>query len=356
MSSPSSGSWVSAGGWTSGSGLVYFAASSSSIRASRSASSTRFRKWTVLDVTEQEAPAAPSEEDGQDAPDPGSGFDEDTLMMLLLMMNMGNTDTAEPPSTALTPDGNLTLVDDYDEAHAASPPIRAAMICSMPWAEKVIFPSSPMLTPSGRTTFVPRVTPSGRAGLPSSRYKELCQKYIQQENTEIHEMVRARNMTPDQLAEVLKALQGGLIPFPAAVRTPSGRTGLPSSEAAPAVSSVSAGAVSTVSVSVAPLVGAGAPSAAKQTAERFPIIRTPARRPAIMLLIFMLFILLDLRSIVVTASQRIRRARPRHSGREKEAAGRTSVIKDLADRKAAAARKPPEMKREQKAPGMDMGR
>ena len=70
-----------------------------------------------LDVTEQEAPAAPSEEDGQDAPDPGSGFDEDTLMMLLLMMNMGNTDTAEPPSTALTPDGNLTLVDDYDEAH-----------------------------------------------------------------------------------------------------------------------------------------------------------------------------------------------------------------------------------------------
>ncbi len=71
-----------------------------------------------LDVTEQEAPAAPSEEDGQDAPDPGSGFDEDTLMMLLLMMSMGNTDTAEPPSTALTPDGNLTLVDDYDEAHA----------------------------------------------------------------------------------------------------------------------------------------------------------------------------------------------------------------------------------------------
>ena len=72
-----------------------------------------------LDVTEQEAPAAPSEEDGQDAPDPGSGFDEDTLMMmLLLMMSMGSSDTAEPPSAALTPDGNLTLVDDYDEAHA----------------------------------------------------------------------------------------------------------------------------------------------------------------------------------------------------------------------------------------------
>lgn len=50
-----------------------------------------------------------------------------------------------------------------------------------------------------------------------ARYKELCQKYIQQENTEIHEMVRAQNMTPDQLAEVLKALQGGMLPSPAMV-------------------------------------------------------------------------------------------------------------------------------------------
>ena len=72
-----------------------------------------------LDVTEQEAPAAPPADEGQDAPDTSGGFDEDTLlMMLLLMMSMGNTDTAEPPSAALTPDGNLTLVDDYDEAHA----------------------------------------------------------------------------------------------------------------------------------------------------------------------------------------------------------------------------------------------
>ena len=50
-----------------------------------------------------------------------------------------------------------------------------------------------------------------------ARYKELCQKYIQQENTEIHEMVRAQNMTPDQLAEVLKALQSGLFSSPAVV-------------------------------------------------------------------------------------------------------------------------------------------
>lgn len=70
-----------------------------------------------LDVAEQEVPAAPPADDGQDAPDT-SGFDEDTLMMmLLLMMSMGNTDTAGPPSAALTPDGNLTLVDDYGEGH-----------------------------------------------------------------------------------------------------------------------------------------------------------------------------------------------------------------------------------------------
>ena len=75
-----------------------------------------------LTVAEQEVPAAPPTEDGQDkpdTPDTSGGFDEDTLMMmLLLMMSMGNTDTAEPPSAALTPDGNLTLVDDYGENYA----------------------------------------------------------------------------------------------------------------------------------------------------------------------------------------------------------------------------------------------
>lgn len=41
---------------------------------------------------------------------------------------------------------------------------------------------------------------------------------------------------------------------------------------------------------------------------------------------------------------------------EKEAVGRASVIKDLAEKKAAATRKQPEMKKERKAPGMDMER
>lgn len=38
---------------------------------------------------------------------------------------------------------------------------------------------------------------------------------------------------------------------------------------------------------------------------------------------------------------------------EKEDAGRTSVIKDLAERKAAATQKPPEMKKERHSPGME---
>lgn len=43
-----------------------------------------------------------------------------------------------------------------------------------------------------------------------AKYRELCQKYIQQENTEIHELVRAQNMTPDQLAQVLAMLKDAL--------------------------------------------------------------------------------------------------------------------------------------------------
>ena len=72
-----------------------------------------------LNVTEQEVPVAPPVDDGQGTPDTSGDFDENLLMMmLLLMMSMGNMDTAEPPSAALTPDGNLTLVDDYNENYA----------------------------------------------------------------------------------------------------------------------------------------------------------------------------------------------------------------------------------------------
>jgi len=61
-----------------------------------------------LDVTEQTAPVT-------------GGFDEKSLMMLfcLMMNSMGNAggEVLELPSNGLTPDGNLTLVDDYKESN-----------------------------------------------------------------------------------------------------------------------------------------------------------------------------------------------------------------------------------------------
>ena len=58
--------------------------------------------------------------DGEDGETPAFGeMDEQTMMMLFFLMmsmaNMGGNEAAEPPSQALTPDGNLTLVDDYAE-------------------------------------------------------------------------------------------------------------------------------------------------------------------------------------------------------------------------------------------------
>lgn len=64
-----------------------------------------------LDVVTQDVPAMDLDMGGI-----GDSFDESALLMMLLLMGgMGGMDTAEPPSTALTPDGNLTLVDDYAE-------------------------------------------------------------------------------------------------------------------------------------------------------------------------------------------------------------------------------------------------
>lgn len=46
----------------------------------------------------------------------------------------------------------------------------------------------------------------------ADRAKELERKYKEVENTEIHDMVHAANLTPDQLSEVLKALKSGMFP------------------------------------------------------------------------------------------------------------------------------------------------
>lgn len=49
----------------------------------------------------------------------------------------------------------------------------------------------------------------------TARAKELERKYKEEENTEIHDLVHEAELTPDQLAEVLKALKAGIIPSPA---------------------------------------------------------------------------------------------------------------------------------------------
>lgn len=49
----------------------------------------------------------------------------------------------------------------------------------------------------------------------SDKAKELERRYKDTENTEIHDLVHDAQLTPDQLAEVLKALKSGLLPSPA---------------------------------------------------------------------------------------------------------------------------------------------
>lgn len=44
------------------------------------------------------------------------------------------------------------------------------------------------------------------------KIRETREQITEEANTEIHEMVRAANLTPEQLAEVLAALKGGAVP------------------------------------------------------------------------------------------------------------------------------------------------
>lgn len=55
-----------------------------------------------------------------------------------------------------------------------------------------------------------------------ARYKELDQKYKEQENTEIHDMVHMAGLTPETLAELLNQLNTKKVPdgaFPVPVTT-----------------------------------------------------------------------------------------------------------------------------------------
>ena len=45
-----------------------------------------------------------------------------------------------------------------------------------------------------------------------ARYKELDQRYQEQENTEIHDLVHMAGLTPETLAALLKRLNTGTVP------------------------------------------------------------------------------------------------------------------------------------------------
>ena len=54
-----------------------------------------------------------------------------------------------------------------------------------------------------------------------ARVKDLERRYREEENSEIHEMVHAANLTPDQLAELLRMFAEDAAPKPAFINTTS---------------------------------------------------------------------------------------------------------------------------------------
>ena len=54
-----------------------------------------------------------------------------------------------------------------------------------------------------------------------AKVKDLERRYREEENSEIHEMVHAANLTPDQLAELLRMFAEDAAPKPAVINTTS---------------------------------------------------------------------------------------------------------------------------------------
>ena len=52
-----------------------------------------------------------------------------------------------------------------------------------------------------------------------ARAKELERRYKEVENTEIHEMVHAANLTPDQLSELLRMFASDMVPKPETINS-----------------------------------------------------------------------------------------------------------------------------------------
>ena len=47
-----------------------------------------------------------------------------------------------------------------------------------------------------------------------AKVKDLERRYREEENSEIHELVHAANLTPDQLSELLRMFAGDMVPKP----------------------------------------------------------------------------------------------------------------------------------------------
>ena len=52
-----------------------------------------------------------------------------------------------------------------------------------------------------------------------ARVKDLERRYKEEENSEIHDMVHAANLNPDQLAELLRMFAEDAVPKPAVIQT-----------------------------------------------------------------------------------------------------------------------------------------
>ena len=52
-----------------------------------------------------------------------------------------------------------------------------------------------------------------------AKVKELERKYRETENTEIHELVHAANLTPDQLSELLRMFAADMVPKPETINS-----------------------------------------------------------------------------------------------------------------------------------------
>lgn len=52
-----------------------------------------------------------------------------------------------------------------------------------------------------------------------AKVKDLERRYKEEENSEIHDMVHAANLTPDKLAELLQLFAEETVPSPATIQT-----------------------------------------------------------------------------------------------------------------------------------------